>query len=192
MNDPVLLKYVTKYAKLFSESTIMAFIELPNICNHYIERFIKFSQLIVKYKSKKITDQKKCVKIAKKIESSAEYIDFLENCLVYKFKEIHKIYKNYPKRIKKIIAVMAKIAKHSTVKLKKLKKENGDKEKIKQVTESLDNMKEAIKKMAKENDKFESFLKKNKKELEVLKKNNIRAYITFFLVRYPLGCFVLP
>jgi septal ring factor EnvC (AmiA/AmiB activator) len=192
MNDPVLLKYVTKYAKLFSESTIMAFIELPNICNNYMERFIKFSQLIGKYKSKKVTDQKKCVGIAKKIESSTEYIDFLENCLVHKFKEIHKIYKNYPKRIKKIIAVMAKIAKHSTVKLKKLKKENGDKEKIKQVTESLDNMNEEIKKMAKENDKFESFLKKNKKELEVLKKNNIRAYITFYIIRYPLGCFVLP
>jgi thiamine kinase-like enzyme len=192
MNDPVLLKYVTKYAKLLSESTIMAFIKLPNICENYLARFIKFSQLIGKYKSKKVTDQGKCVKIAKKIESSAEYIDFLENCLVHKFKEIHKIYKNYPKTIKKIIDAMAKIAKHSTVKLKKLKKENGDKEKIKQVTESLDNMNEEIKKIIKENERFKIFLKKNKKELEVLKKNDIRAYITFFLVRYPLGCFVLP
>jgi len=192
MNDPVLLKYVTKYAKLLSESTFMAFIKLPNICENYLVRFIKFSQLIGKYKSKKITDQEKCVGIAKKIESSAEYIDFLENCLVHKFKEIYKIYKNYPKTVKKIIAVMIKIAKHSTVKLKKLKKENGDKEKIKQVTESLDKMNEEIETIIKQNERLKIFLKKNKKELEVLKKNDIRAYITFFLVRYPLGCFVLP
>jgi hypothetical protein len=134
MNDPVLRKYATQFAKLFSESTIMAFTKLPNICDHYMSRLMKFYFIIGKYKSKKVTDQKKCVGIAKKIESSAEYIDLLENCLVYKFKEIYKIYKNYPKTVKKIIAVMTKIAKYSTEKLKILKKENGDKEKIKLAT----------------------------------------------------------
>ena len=191
MNDPILRKYATQFAKLFSESTIMAFTKLPNICDHYMSRLMKFYFIIGKYKSKKVTDQKKCVGIAKKIESSAEYIDLLENCLVHKFKEIYKIYKNYPKTVKKIIALMTKIAKYLTEKLKILKKENGDKEKIKLGTESLHKMKEGIERMAKENDKFESFLKKNKKELADLKKDEKR-YITFFLVRYSLGCFVLP
>lgn len=191
MNDPVLRKYATQFAKLFSESTIMAFTKLPNICDHYMSRLMKFYFIIGEYKSKKVTDQKKCVRIAKKIESSAEYIDLLENCLVYKFKEIYKIYKNYPKTVKKIIAVMTKIAKYSTEKLKILKKENGDKEKIKLATESLDKMKEGIETMIKENNKFAVFLKKNKKELADLK-NDKKRYITFFVVRYSLGCFVLP
>ena len=169
----------------------MAFTKLPNICDHYMERLMKFYFIIGKYKSKKVTDQKKCVGIAKKIESSAEYIDFLENCLVHKFKEIYKIYKNYPKTVKKIIAVMTKIAKYSTEKLKILKKENGDKEKIKLATESLDKMKEGIKTMIKENNKFAVFLKKNKKELADLK-NDKKRYIKFFVVLYSLGCYVLP
>jgi len=39
---------------------------------------------------------------------------------------------------------------------------------------------------------FKEFMKKNKKELDELKKNDKKAYITFFIVRYSLGCFVLP
>ena len=87
---------------------------------------------------------------------------------------------------------MKKIEKYLTVKLKKLKKENGDKERIEIMTEIFAKMKEQIETIIKQNEKLKTFLKKNKKEVENLKKNDIRAYITFFVVRYPLGCFVLP
>jgi hypothetical protein len=192
MNDPVFMKYTKQFLKLLSESTIMSFTKSPNICEDYLVRFMKFASVLRKYKNKKVTDQKKCLKIAKKVESSPEYIDFLENCLIYKVKEIHKMYKNYPKTAKKIIVLMTKIIKYLTEKLKKLKKENGDKEKIKLATESLDKMKDQLENAIKQNEKLKAFLKKNKKELEELKKNDARAYITFFVVRFPLGCFVLP
>jgi hypothetical protein len=39
---------------------------------------------------------------------------------------------------------------------------------------------------------FNEFMKKNKKALDELKNNDKKAYITFFVVRYPLECFVLP
>lgn len=39
---------------------------------------------------------------------------------------------------------------------------------------------------------FNEFMKKNKKALDELKKNDKKAYITFFVVRYTLECFVLP
>jgi hypothetical protein len=36
-----------------------------------------------------------------------------------------------------------------------------------------------------------NLLKKNKKALDELKNNDKKAYITFFVVRYTLECFVL-
>lgn len=185
MKDPIMEKYVMQFAKIFSESSIMAFTKLPDICEHYMNRLTKYYEIIGKYKSKKITDQKKCLRIATKIEKSAEYTDLLENCLVHKFKEITKIYKNYPKQTKKMIAITKKIIKYLIKKIKELKKD-GDEEKMK-----LTIAKESIKKMEKENERFTSFFKKNKKELDELKKDK-KKYITFFAVRYPLGCFVLP
>ena len=72
-------------------------------------------------------------------------------------------------------------------------KESGDKEMIKSmVLLNINNMKEQIKILTTENERFTSFLKKNKKELADLKKKDVRAYITFYIIRYPLGCFVLP
>jgi len=191
MNDPEIVKYAISLSKLVSKNTIMSLSKSTKICEYYIERLIKFFSILGKYKRKKITDQKKCIGIAKKIESSKEYIDLLENCLVYKLKEIDKIYKNYPKIVKKIIAIMTKILKYFIGKLEKLKKTDS-KKKIKLATGSIKKMEAAIEKIIKENNKLIIFLKKNKKELEVLKKNDVRAYITFFVVRYSLGCFVLP
>ena len=57
------MKYTIKFKKLLIESTIISLTELPNICEDFIVRFTKFSQVLEKYKSKKVTDQKKCVKI---------------------------------------------------------------------------------------------------------------------------------
>jgi hypothetical protein len=192
MDYKVFMKYTIQLTKLVNKSTIISLIKSPNICENFKERFTKFCLVLEEYKNKKVTDQKKCVKIAKKLESSPEYIDLLENCLVHKVKEIHKIYKNYPKTVKKIITVMINIIKYLTGKLKKLKKEDGNKEKIKKATKSLDKMNEQIKNIIKQNEKLKIFLKTNKKELDELKKNNIRAYITFFVIRYTTGCFVLP
>jgi hypothetical protein len=39
---------------------------------------------------------------------------------------------------------------------------------------------------------FNEFMKKNKKALDELKNNDKKAYITFFIVRYPIEYFVLP
>ena len=186
MEDPIMEKYIIQFAKIFSESSIMTFMKLPDICEDYMSRLMKYYEIIWKYKSKKITDQKKCLKIATKIEKSMEYTDLLENCLVHKFKEIAKIYKNYPKQIEKMIALTKKIVKYLTKKLKELKKNA-----VEEAIANIKKMEEAIKKMEKENKRFTIFFKKNKKALDELKKDK-KKYITFFAVRYPLGCFVLP
>jgi hypothetical protein len=43
----------------------------------------------------------------------------------------------------------------------------------------------------KKNERFIEFMNKNKKALADLKKKDKKAYITFFVVRHRLGCFVL-
>ena len=45
--------------------------------------------------------------------------------------------------------------------------------------------------MQKESKNLTIFFKKNKKALDELKKDK-KKYITFFTVRYILGCFILP
>jgi hypothetical protein len=146
----------------------------------------------MKYVLKKEKDPKKCVSNVKKLESSPEYNDLLENCLLLKIKHIDKIFKNYPKTGKKLIALMKKMASLLEKKIKKMK-ESSDKEMIKSmVLLNISKMNEQIKILTTENERFTSFLKKNKKELADLKKKDVRAYITFYIIRYPLGCFVLP
>jgi hypothetical protein len=182
MEDPILKKYIKQYSKEFSESSLISFAKLPDICENYKEYLLKFYEIIGKYKSNNTIDQNKCLKNAKKIENSTVYKYLLENCLIHKFKEIEKKYKNYPKQSKKIIAIMKKIMKH-------LIKKDGDKEE--KVKENINKIKETIKKMKKENEKLTIFFKKNKKALDELKKDK-KKYITFFTVRYILGCFILP
>ena len=177
----MLIKYNQFLQKLVTESTILGLSKIPNICDRYMERLIKFFSITVEYSIEKEKDPKKCVKNVKKLESSPEYIDLLENCLVPKLKHIDKIFKKYPKTGKKLI-VMAK--KMISILEKKMD--------ASLVLISLNGMKEKIKNLTIENERFESFLKKNKKALEDLKKKDVRQYITFYTIRYPLGCFVLP
>jgi hypothetical protein len=191
MNDPVLIKYFKSFEKIASESTILALEKSPDICDEYIKRLIKYYSISMEFTLHKELNQKKCLKIAKKLESSPEYIDLLENCLIHKFKEIDKIFKNYPKINKKMIKLMITLEKYISKKIEKLKKD-GDKElMIPILLKKIKEAKEKIKKITKYSEKFESFLKKNRKELAELKKNNKKAYITFFAVRYPIGCFEL-
>jgi uncharacterized protein YaaW (UPF0174 family) len=146
----------------------------------------------MKYVQRKEKDPKKCVRNVKKLESSPQYIDLLENCLLHKIKHIDKIFRNYPKTGKKLIALMKKMTSFLSKKIKKMK-ESSDKEMIKSmVLLNINKMKEQIKILTTENERFTSFLKKNKKALADLKKKDVRAYITFYIIRYPLGCFVLP
>jgi hypothetical protein len=57
---------------------------------------------------------------------------------------------------------------------------------------SLNFLKKEIISEIKKNERFIEFMKKNKKVLSDLKKKDKKAYITFFVIRYRLGCFVLP
>lgn len=192
MNDPVFLKYIKSLEKLVTESTILGLTKIPNICDRYMERLIKYYSITMKYVLKKEKDPKKCVSNVKKLESSPEYNDLLENCLLLKIKHIDKIFKNYPKTGKKLIALMKKMVSFLSKKINKMK-ESSDKEMIKSmVLLNINKMKEQVKILTTENERFTSFLKKNKKELADLKKKDVRAYITFYIIRYPLGCFVLP
>jgi hypothetical protein len=192
MTDAEMLKYRKSLEKLVTESTILGLTKIPNICDRYMERIIKYYSITMKYILKKEKDPKKCVKNVKKLESSPEYIDLLENCLLLKIKHIDKIFKNYPKTGKKLIALMKKMISFLSKKVDKIEK-SGDKEMIKSIVIlNINRMKEQIINLTAENERFTSFLKKNKKELADLKKNNVRAYITFYIIRYPLGCFVLP
>jgi hypothetical protein len=179
MNNPVFIKYLKSFEKIVTESTILGLGKIPDICDRYMERIIKYYSITMEYIRKKEKDPKKCVKNVKKLESSPEYIDLLENCLVHKINHIDKIFKNYPKTVKKMIVIITKMisvmSKQTSLALADILK-----------------MKERLKNLTTENERFTSFLKKNKKELADLKKKDVRAYITFYIIRYPLECFVLP
>ena len=192
MTNAEMLKYRKSLEKLVTESTILGLTKIPNICDRYMERLIKFYSITMKYALRKEKDPKKCVKIVKKLEKSPEYTDLLENCLVHKIKHIDKIFKKYPKTGKKLIALMKKMISFLSKKINKIK-ESSNKEMIKSIVLlNINKMNEQIKILTKANERFTDFLKKNKKALEDLKKKDIRQYITFYTIRYPLGCFVLP
>ena len=190
MTEADLLKL--KYKKLATEATIFALYNIPNICNRYMDRFNKFYSILMKHAVKKEKDPKKCVKNVKKLESSPEFIDLLDNCLVPKLKHIDKIFKNYPKNLKKLIALSKKMILISEKKLKKIEKDTEKQIYASIILVSINNLKEKLIGLTAENERFKSFLKDNKKELADLKKNDVRAYITFYMIRYQLGCFVLP
>jgi hypothetical protein len=192
MTDAEMLKYKKSLQKLVTESTILGLSKIPNICDRYMERLIKFYSITMKYALRKEKDPKKCVKIVKKLEKSPEYIDLLENCLVPKIKHIDKIFKKYPKTGKKLIAIGKKMISILEKKIDKMNKNNEKKIDASIVLISLNQMKERLKVVTVENERFTNFLKKNKKALEDLKKKDVRQYITFYTIRYSLGCFVLP
>ena len=83
MSDPVLEKYHKSLQKLEKTSSLIGLYKFE-------ERYVKFERLLIDFIRKREYDPKKCLKIVKKVEKSAEYIDFLENCLIHKFKQIEK------------------------------------------------------------------------------------------------------
>ena len=192
MTEADLLKYKKSLEKIITESTILGLSKIPNICDRYMERLIKFYSITVEYSIEKEKDPKKCVRNVKKLGSSPEYIDLLENCLVPKIKHIDKIFKNYPKTGKKLIAMAKKMISIMEKYLDKMMKNTEKQMDASMFLISLNVMKEKLKVVTLENERFTIFLKKNKKELADLKKKDVRAYITFYTIRYPLGCFVLP
>ena len=192
MTEAQMLKYRKSLEKLVTESTILGLTKIPNICDRYMERLIKFYSITMKYTLRKEKDPKKCVKNVKKLEKSPEYIDLLDNCLVHKIKYVDKIFKKYPKTGKKLIALAKKMISFLEKKIEKMNKNNEKKMNASIVLISLNQMKEKLKVLTLENERFTNFLKKNKKALEDLKKKDVRQYITFYTIRYPLGCFVLP
>jgi len=192
MTEAEMLKFRKSLEKLVTESTILGLTKIPNICDRYMERLIKYYSITMKYVQKKEKDPKKCVKNVKKLESSPEFIDLLENCLVPKIKYIDKIFKKYPKTVKKLIAMAKKMIAIMEKYLDKMMKNPEKKMYASMVLINLNGMKEKLKNTIAENERFTSFLKKNKKELADLKKNDVRKYISFYIIRYPLGYFVLP
>ncbi len=192
MTEAQMLKYKKSLQKLVTESTILGLTKIPNICDRYMERLIKFYSITMKYALRKEKDPKKCVKIVKKLEKSPEYTDLLENCLVPKIKHIDKIFKKYPKTRKKLIAIGKKMISILEKKIDKMNKNNEKKIDASIVLISLNQMKERLNVVTVENERFTNFLKKNKKALEDLKKKDVRQYIIFYTIRYSLGCFVLP
>ena len=186
MTNAEMLKYRKTLKKLVTESTILGLTKIPNICDRYMERLIKYYSITMKYILKKEKDPKKCVTNVKKLESSPQYIDLLENCLLHKIKHIDKIFKNYPKTVKKMIVIITKM-------ISVMSKKDSDKSMQTSVTlASILKMKDQVKNLTTENERFKAFLKKNKKALMDLKKKDVKAYITFYIIRYSLGCFVLP
>jgi len=179
MEDKVLEKYHKSLEKLEMKSTLKGLLKLPNICDKFEERYVKFERLLLNFIRKREYDPIKCLKIVKKVEKSAEYMDLLENCLIHKFKHIEKIYKNYSKKIDKILFTSIQMVEHMAKKKDKM-------------TSFLPFLKKEIISEIKKNERFIEFLKKNKKALDELKKKDKKAYITFFVARHRLGCFVLP
>jgi len=187
MSDPVLEKYHKSLQKLEMKSTLKGLMKLPNICSKFQKRYFKFEIFLQNFIRKREYDPKKCLKIVEKVEKSAEYTDLLENCLIHKFKHIEKIYKNYSKKIDKILLTSIKMVEHIS---KKIQKEYKDKGITRRVSFSF--FRKEIILENKKNERFIEFMKKNKKALDDLKKKDKKAYITFFVVRHRVGCFVLP
>ena len=173
MTDKVLEKYHKSLQKMEKTSSLIGLYKFE-------ERYIKFERLLIDFIRKREYDPKKCLKIVKKVEKSAEYIDLLENCLIHKFKHIEKIYKNYSKKIDKILLTSIKMVEHMS------------RNKDKMMHLNLYMLKKEIISEIKKNERFIEFMKKNKKALDELKKKDKKAYITFFVIRHRLGCFVLP
>jgi hypothetical protein len=189
MTNADLLKYKKSLEKIISESSIFGLAKTPNICDRYMERLVKFYSITMKYAIEKEKNPKKCVRNMEKLEKSPEYIDLLENCLIPKFKDVDKIFKKYPNRGKKIIALAKKMI---SILEKKIQKMNNEKKiEASMILISLNQMKEKLKILTSENERFITFLNKNKKELAELKKKDVKAYISFYIIRYQLGCFVL-
>ena len=178
------------FKKINSESILNSLKKSPNICDKYEERLQKYNFFILKYLIVKEKNQKKKLKNIKKIESSSEYNDLLDNCLIHKFKEIEKILKKYNKNRKKLIETMIKIVKIYE-KLEKYKN-NFNEKTIKMGYFTAKILQKSIISLTQKDKLFNEFMKKNKKALDELKKNDKKAYITFFVVRYTLECFVLP
>ena len=178
------------FKKINSESILNSLKKSPNICDKYEERLQKYNFFILKYLIVKEKNQKKKLKNIKKIESSSEYNDLLDNCLIHKFKEIEKILKKYNKNRKKLIETMIKMVKIYE-KLEKYKN-NFNEKTIKLGYLSAKIFQNSIISLTQKDKLFNEFMKKNKKELDELKNNDKKAYITFFVVRYTLECFVLP
>ena len=178
------------FKKINSESILNSLKKSPNICDKYEERLQKYNFFILKYLIVKEKNQKKKLKNIKKIESSSEYNDLLDNCLIHKFKEIEKILKKYNKNRKKLIETMIKMVKIYE-KLEKYKN-NFNEKTITLGYISAKFFQKSIISLTQKDKLFNEFMKKNKKTLDELKNNDKKAYITFFVVRYPLGCFVLP
>ena len=179
MTDKVLEKYHKSLEKMEMKSTLKGLMKLPNICDEFEERYVKFERLLLEFIRKREYEPIKCLKIVKKVEKSAEYMELLENCLIHKFKHIEKIYKNYSKKIDKILFTSIKMVEHMSKKKDKMRS-------------FLPFLKKEIILEIKKNERFIEFIKKNKKALDELKKKDKKAYITFFVVRHRLGCFVLP
>jgi hypothetical protein len=189
MTDADLLKYEESLKKIITESTIFGLAKIPNICDKYMERLIKFYSITMKYAIEKEKNPKKCVRNMEKLEKSPEYTDLLENCLIPKLKDVDKIFKKYPSRGKKIIVLAKKMI---LILEKKIQKMNNEKKmEASMILINLNAMKEKLKNLTLENERFITFLNKNKKELAELKKKDVKAYISFYIIRYPLGCFVL-
>ena len=178
------------FKKINSESILNSLKKSPNICDKYEERLQKYNFFVLKYLIVKEKNQKKKLKNIKKIESSSEYNDLLDNCLIHKFKEIEKIIKKYNKNRKKLIETMIKMVKIYE-KLEKYKN-NFNEKTIKLGYLSAKIFQNSIISLTQKDKLFNEFMKKNKKELDELKNNDKKAYITFFVVRYTLECFVLP
>jgi|LakMenE01Jun11ns_1017448.scaffolds.fasta_scaffold9670279_2 hypothetical protein len=179
MADKVLEKYHKSLQKMENNSSLIGLMKLKNICDKFEERYIKFERFLLNFIRKKEYEPVKCLKIVNKVEKSSEYIDLLENCLIHKFKQIEKIYKNYSKKIDKILFISIKMIEHMA------KKKN-------KTMRFLSFLKKEIISEIKKNERFIEFMNKNKKALADLKKKDKKAYITFFVVRHRLGCFVLP
>jgi hypothetical protein len=178
------------FKKINSECILNSLKKSPNICDKYEERLEKYNFFVLKYLIVKEKNQKKKLKNIKKIESSSEYNDLLDNCLIHKFKEIEKIIKKYNKNRKKLIETMIKMVKIYE-KLEKYKN-NFNENTIKLGYLSAKILQNSIISLTQKDKLFNEFMKKNKKELDELKNNDKKAYITFFVVRYTLECFVLP
>jgi hypothetical protein len=178
------------FKKINSESILNYLKKSPNICDKYEERLQIYNFFVIKYLIVKEKNQKKKLKNVKKIESSSEYNDLLDNCLIHKFKEIEKILKKYNKNRKKLIETMIKMVKIYE-KLEKYKNNFNEKTiKMGYLTSKI--LQNSIISLTEKDKLFNEFMKKNKKAFDELKNNDKKAYITFFVVRYPLEYFVLP
>ena len=163
-------------------------LKLSKKCDNYFKEVIPLSKLLMKMKKQISKDPKNCKKYCEKVESSKEFNDLAESCLIPNYKILVDSYKYTlaKKNIVKKLLIETKKEYEETI--KQLKKEGYKKE----ANFFIENYK-SFKLFSNEKmlEKQYSIIDQKEKEINNLMKDKMK-FIKFYYIRFSFGCGELP